>query len=59
MFTDGTREVANEPADLILTDPGSGLGRARNVGIEETTKPLVPHMGSDNVMPAGELQKND
>ena len=55
--TDGTREVANELADLVLTDPGSGLGRARNVGIEKTTKPLILNMGSDNVMPTGELQK--
>jgi glycosyltransferase involved in cell wall biosynthesis len=55
--TDGTREVARELADLVLTDPGSGLGRARNVGIEKTTKPLILNMGSDNVMPAGEVQK--
>ena len=55
--TDGTREVAYELADVVLTDPGTGLGRARNVGIEKTTKPLILNMGSDNVMPAGELQK--
>ncbi len=55
--TDGTHQVANELADLVLTDPGSGLGRARNVGIEKTTKPLILNMGSDNVMPTGELQK--
>ncbi len=55
--TDGTREVALELADLVVSDPGTGLGRARNTGIEKTTKPLILNMGSDNVMPAGEMQK--
>ena len=55
--TDGTREVALELVDLVVSDPGTGLGRARNTGIEKTTKPLVLNMGSDNVMPNGELQK--
>jgi glycosyltransferase involved in cell wall biosynthesis len=55
--TDGTREVALELADLVVSDPGTGLGRARNIGIEKTTKPLILNMGSDNVMPDGELQK--
>jgi glycosyltransferase involved in cell wall biosynthesis len=55
--TDGTREVAQELADVVVTDPGTGLGRARNTGIEHTTRPLILNMGSDNVMPAGELQK--
>ena len=55
--TDGTREVALELADLVVSDPGTGLGRARNAGIERTTKPLILNMGSDNVMPDGELQK--
>ena len=55
--TDGTREVALELADLVVSDSGTGLGRARNAGIERTTKPLILNMGSDNVMPDGELQK--
>jgi len=55
--TDGTKEVALECADLLLSDPGTGLGRARNTGIERTTKPLILNMGSDNVLPVGELQK--
>ena len=55
--TDGTKEVALELADLVVSDPGTGLGRARNAGIERTTKPLILNMGSDNVMPDGELQK--
>jgi len=55
--TDGTREIAEKLADLVLDDPGIGLGNARNVGIRETTKPLILNMGSDNVMPEGELQK--
>ena len=54
--TDGTREVANAKADLVLEDPGTGLGNARNIGIAQTTQPLILNMGSDNVMPSGQLQ---
>ena len=53
---DGTREIAKSVADLVLDDPGTGLGNARNVGIRRSTKPLVLNMGSDNVMPDGQLQ---
>ncbi len=55
--TDGTKEVAEEFADLVLSDTGQGLGNARNIGIAQTTGHLVLNMGSDNVLPAGELQK--
>lgn len=55
--TDGTREVANRLADIVEEDPGTGLGNARNVGIARTTRPLILNMGSDNVMPPGELEK--
>ncbi len=54
---DGTRQVAERLADVVLTDPGIGLGMARNVGIAVTTKSLILNMGSDNVMPEGELQR--
>lgn len=54
---DGTAEVAQRLADLVLEDPGTGLGNARNVGIARSTKPLVLNMGSDNVMPPGQLQR--
>jgi glycosyltransferase involved in cell wall biosynthesis len=53
--TDGTREVADRLANIVLTDPGTGLGNARNIGIARSTKPLILNMGSDNVMPAGQL----
>ena len=53
--TDGTAEIARELADLVLTDPGVGLGNARNVGIAHTTAPLVLNMGSDNVLPPKQL----
>ena len=55
--SDGTREVADRLADVVLEDPGTGLGNARNVGIARTTRPLVLNMGSDNVMPPGQLQR--
>lgn len=55
--TDGTREIAARLADLVLDDPGTGLGNARNLGVARTTKPLILNMGSDNVMPAEQLQR--
>ena len=54
--TDGTREIAQAIADQVLDDPGTGLGNARNVGISKTTKKFILNMGSDNVMPDGQLQ---
>ena len=55
--TDGTKEVAELFADLVLRDSGSGLGNARNIGIAHTTGRLILNMGSDNVIPQCELQK--
>jgi len=55
--TDGTKQVAEEFADLLLRDTGRGLGNARNIGIAQTTGRLILNMGSDNVLPKGELQK--
>lgn len=53
--TDGTREVAIAMADLVLQDEGTGLGAARNLGIAETSGSLILNMGSDNVLPPGQL----
>ena len=53
---DGTREIADRYADIVLRDEGVGLGAARNVGIARTTGRLILNMGSDNVMPPGQLQ---
>ena len=53
--TDGTCGIAHEIADQVLTDPGQGLGQARNLGILSTRLPLILNMGSDNVMPSGQL----
>lgn len=55
--TDGTATIAEELADRVLTDPGTGLGNARNIGIAQTSKPLILNMGSDNVMPPGQLER--
>ena len=55
--TDGTRQIADSHADLVLEDPGIGLGNARNIGIAETTGALILNMGSDNVMPPGQLER--
>ena len=55
--TDGTRQIAEELADLVLQDTGEGLGNARNIGIAQTTGQLILNMGSDNVLPANQLHK--
>jgi len=55
--TDGTAEAALELADKLVSDTGIGLGNARNMGISESTKDFVLNMGSDNVMPPGQLQR--
>ena len=54
--TDGTRAVADRLANVVLEDPGIGLGNARNRGIAQTRKSLILNMGSDNVMPPGQLE---
>lgn len=55
--TDGTREIAEQLADSVLTDPGIGLGNARNIGIAQTSGPLILNMGSDNVLPPGQIER--
>ena len=55
--TDGTRSIADSLADLVLEDPGTGLGQARNIGIAASSKDFILNMGSDNVMPPGQLQR--
>ena len=55
--SDGTREIAEQRADMVLTDPGTGLGNARNIGIAKTSRPLILNMGSDNVLPPGQLER--
>lgn len=55
--SDGTREVAEQLADRVASDPGTGLGNARNIGIALTTCAYVLNMGSDNVVPYGELDR--
>ena len=55
--TDGTRNVAEQLADVVLDDPGTGLGQARNIGIAESKGAFILNMGSDNVMPEGQLDR--
>ena len=55
--SDGTREVANQFADVVLTDHGEGLGAARNLGIGQSTLPFILNMGSDNILPPMQLQR--
>ncbi len=53
---DGTRQIAEQLADQVLSDPGTGLGNARNIGITHTTGALVLNMGSDNVIANDQLE---
>lgn len=52
---DGTREVATDLADRVITDPRKGLATARNYGIAEATGRWVLNCGADNVMPPGSI----
>lgn len=53
--TDGTREIADRLSDVTLTDPGTGLGNARNIGIAHTQGSFILNMGSDNVAPQNQI----
>jgi len=55
--TDGTREIADRYATMLLEDPGIGLGTARNMGIAVSTKRFILNIGSDNVMSRGSLME--
>jgi len=55
--TDGTRKIVEQLADLVIEDPGLGLGHARNLGIKRTEAPLILNMGSDNVLPRGQAER--
>lgn len=55
--SDRTLEIASDFANIILEDQGLGLGSARNLGISRTSGTLILNMGSDNVMPPGQLIK--
>jgi len=54
---DGTRQIVDKFADQVLTDPGVGLGVARNLGIAKSQGSLVLNFGSDNVIIPSELGK--
>jgi len=54
---DGTRQIAVNFADKVITDPGVGLGVARNLGIAQSQGSLVLNFGSDNVVSPPELEK--
>lgn len=53
--TDGTRQIAQELADVVLTDQGVGLGAARNLGIEASNSKYLLILGSDNVLTPGSI----
>lgn len=55
--SDGTREVAEDLADMVLIDPREGLGFARNLGIAQTTGAYVLNLGSDNVITREALEE--
>ena len=55
--TDGTVEVARNFADQLLSDSGTGLGNARNIGISHSTKNYILNLGSDNIVPPYQLER--
>ena len=52
---DGTRDVAFELADQIVSDPRKGLATARNMGIVVSSGEYIINVGADNVMPLGSI----
>ena len=52
---DGSQELAVQFGALVLSDDGVGLGAARNVGIAASCGDFVLNMGSDNILPPGQL----
>ena len=54
--SDRTRELAQHWVDQIVTDPMTGLGNARNMGIAHTSGKYVLNCGVDNVMPSGSVE---
>ena len=54
--TDGTREVADHLANIVVEDEGIGLGNARNQGIARTTGLYVLNLGSDNIVDRSALE---
>lgn len=55
--TDGTREIASEYADKILSDPRKGLAVARNIGVENATGEYIFFLGPDNIILPGSLDR--
>jgi glycosyltransferase involved in cell wall biosynthesis len=53
--TDRTRAIAQRGATLIVDDPGTGLGQARNIGIAKATGDYILNCGADNAMPPGSI----
>ena len=53
--TDRTIAIAERYGATILTDTGTGLGAARNIGIAASTGRMILNMGSDNYLPPGQL----
>jgi glycosyltransferase involved in cell wall biosynthesis len=53
--TDNTAAIARRYADELVTDPGVGLGTARNIGVRQATRAFVLNCGADNVLPPGSL----
>lgn len=47
---DGTLEVVSEMGHKLVRDPGTGLGLARNLGVNELSTDFVLMVGSDNVL---------
>ncbi|MHA7733135.1 glycosyltransferase family 2 protein [Nitrosopumilus sp. S6] len=49
---DGTKEIVSKYTDYIFSDPGTGLGNARNIGLKHSKTKYVIFIGPDNIMPS-------
>ena len=52
---DGTKDIAKNYADKLLTDPRKGLALARNIGIKHVKTKYVLNWGVDNILPDGQI----
>lgn len=48
--TDGTREIVSKMNVIIVSDPGEGLAKARQVGLEASKLRYVFYVGDDNIL---------
>ena len=55
--TDGTRDIVLKMGVKVISDPGKGLAKARQIGLNEVSNEYVLFVGDDNVLAKGSILK--